>query len=170
MIKYLTAVGVDPAFRDNGFCICAIHGVFNEVTFINYKHGFLEFLDDLKTGMIADRSTIIAVENSNLQNTSFDVTGSKGVIARKGRNVGSNQAISQLVVDACKVYVQQAKILDLSPKRKGRKWNQAQFEAIVKQEGHKVLQKKNGNNQDERDAYKLALIALKELKRSNNCK
>ena len=103
------------------------------------------------------------------QNTSFDITGSKGVIARKGRNVGSNQAISQLVVDFIKRYTK-AKVLDLSPQRKGRKWNQAQFEAIMKQEGHKAPKKKRGNNQDERDGYKLALIAQKELKRLNNCK
>jgi hypothetical protein len=166
MKKYNTAVGVDPAFRSNGFCICAIHGCFNEIRFINYKNGFLDFLDDLKGVLIADKTTVIAIENSNLQNTSFDVTGSKGVIARKGRNVGSNQAISQLVVDSCNKYTK-AKVLDLSPQRKGRKWNQAQFEAIVKQEGHKVVQKKKGNNQDERDAYKLALIALKELEKLN---
>lgn len=168
MIKYSTVIGIDPAFRDNGFCLCAIKG--EEVLFSNYKLGFLDFMEDIKSVDGVDYSeTIIAVENSNLQNTSFDTTGSKGVIARKGRNVGSNQAISQLVVDFIKRYTK-AKVLDLSPQRKGRKWNQAQFEAIMKQEGHKAPKKKRGNNQDERDGYKLALIALKELKRLNNCK
>jgi hypothetical protein len=168
MIKYSTVIGIDPAFRDNGFCLCDIKG--DEVSFSNYKLGFLDFMEDIKSVHAGVYSkTIIAIENSNLQNTNFDTTGSRGVISRKGRNVGSNQAISQLVVDFCKRHTQ-SKILNLSPQRKGKKWNQAQFEAIVKQERHRIIQNKKGNNQDERDAYKLALIALKELKRLNNCK
>jgi hypothetical protein len=169
MRKYYRALGVDPAFRANGFCVCIISDTLDEVEFVNYKEGFLGFFYDIKTTFLADSKSVIAIENSNLQNTNFDTTGNKNVIARKGRNVGANQAVSQLTVDTCKKYTS-AKVLDLSPKRKGNKWNQEQFKAVLKLEGHKVVQSKKGNNQDERDAYKLALIALKELKRLNNLK
>ena len=168
MNLYYRALGIDPAFRANGFCVCVISETLSEVKFINYKEGFLGFLYDLKTSFVNNK-TVIAIENSNLQNASFDIRGSKTVIARKARNVGSNQAISQLTVDSCKLYTR-AKVLDISPERKGKKWNQLQFEAVLKQEGHTVVQVKKSNNQDERDAYKLALIALKELKRLNKLK
>lgn len=170
MKKYKIAMGVDPAFRTSGFCVCLIDSLTMEVGFVNFKDGFLLFLEAcVKDRDVIDLDTVIAIENSNLQNVNFDKKGSKEVVARKGRNVGANQAVSQLSVDACRLYTA-AKVMEVSPKNKGSKWNQKQFEAVLKQEGHTLVQKKKGNNQDERDAYKLALIALRELKRLNNCK
>jgi len=50
--------------------------------------------------------------------------GNKNEVARKSRNVGKNQAVSQCTVDLCKT---KNKVIDCSPNQKGGKWNKATF-------------------------------------------
>ena len=83
--------------------------------------------------------------------------GNKNEVARKSRNVGKNQAVSQCTVDLCKT---KYRVIDCSPKQKGGKWNKATFNIVLSQKKHTTIKKTS--NQDERDAYKLALIALEK--------
>jgi hypothetical protein len=120
-------VGIDPAFRNNGFCICCID---------------------------TTEDCIVCVENSNLQNETFDLTGNKLVVAKKSRSVGKNMAVSQNTVD--NLLANNYRVVDLSPKDKGAKYTDHIFQNVAKGEGHKVPKKVS---QDAMDAYKLALLA-----------
>lgn len=156
-------IGIDPAFRDSGFTICVIQD--NIVSFYTMKT-FIDFLEwvNANTHFIDDHH-IIVVENSNLQNLTFNMNGSKLVVAKLSRNVGANQAISQLVVDYLKY--SHFNVVGISPKDKGRKLNHSETELVMIYEKHSVNPEKKhtykGLNyeQDKRDAYKLALIGKK---------
>lgn len=148
-------IGVDPAFRQNGFAIAIIDKTDNTVNFKVFKNGFLDFT----SWFLFDSpdECIICVENSNLQNSTFDMSGNRRELARKSRDVGKNQAISQCTVDLLKT---KYNVINCSPKDKGKKWNHSQYKAEMQREKHTTI--KASSNQDERDAYKLALIALKK--------
>jgi len=147
-------IGIDPAFRKSGFCLCCIDTTDNTVSFKTFKNGFIDFCSWIRNDAPTQEDCIICVENSNLQDVNFDMTGSKTIIALKGRNVGKNQAISQNTTDILRAndYL----VVDLSPKEKGVKWTQHIFDNVAKQEGHKVPKKVS---HDGIDAYKLALLA-----------
>ena len=154
--KYNLFIGIDPAFRDNGFAMAIIDKTDNTVLFKMFKNGFLDFCSWFLHDSPAD--ALICVENSNLQNKTFSYyRGNKNEMARISRSVGKNMAISQCVVDLCKT---KYKVVDCSPKMKGGKWSAKQYEAVMIQEKHTTSKKTS--NQDERDAYKLVLIALKK--------
>lgn len=149
----MISIGIDPAFRKTGFAAVIIDDQ-KEVQAYQFK-GFLDFMRFVKSREWP-KDLHITIENSNLQNTSFDLKGTKGVIARKGRNVGANQAASQYTVDFCKFHFGAEKVHEVSPKQKGKKWTAQQFKLIVSQNKHILLGKNWG--QDKRDAYKLALM------------
>jgi hypothetical protein len=150
-------IGIDPAFRKSGFCACVIDQE-NEVQFKTFKNGFLDFMkwaDDLPEGVI------ICIENSNLQNVTFETPTNKkqpiGVRLKKSRNVGANQAASQYTVDYCMAKFGNKKVLGISPLTKGAKWvKDSTFLRVVKAENHKLIN--YTGTQDQRDAYKLALL------------
>lgn len=110
----------------------------------------------------AKRDMVFCIENSNLQNANFDKSGSRAVIQRKGRNVGTNQAVSQLAVWSAVSLVGSERVFEVSPLDKGAKWTPVQFQAVMKQEGLNYDLK--STNQDQRDALKLALIAKARYK------
>lgn len=144
-------IGIDPAFRKSGFGVAVIQG--DTLDLIVFKNGFLDFMiwfNDLPS----DEDTIIVVEDSSLIKASFDKRGNVGVLARKARNVGMNQAISSITVDICK---SRFPAVGVSPKEKGTKWTALGWEAVVKASGYKLLSKKR--SQDIRDATQLAEIA-----------
>ena len=145
-------IGIDPAFRKNGFALCIIDTSDKTVRFKKFKNGFLDFASWFLFD--SPEHAIFCVENSNLQDVSFDMTGTKSVVARKSRNVGKNQAVSQNTVDLLRT---KYKVVDCSPKEKGKKWNASRYTAVMNQEKHSTA--KNASNQDERDSYQLALIA-----------
>lgn len=170
-------IGIDPAFRANGYTIAIIDATDSTVRFIQFKNGFIDFI-----GWFLHESpdqAVVCVENSNLQNKTFKVAEKKSAIKkqmmRKGksakqaeiiadsslhkmsRDVGKNQAISQNTVD---LLMYKYPVVDISPKDKGAKWDQQRFEIELKKNKHIVNKKRS--NQDERDAYALALIALKK--------
>ena len=147
-------IGIDPAFRKSGFCACVIDQE-NEVQFKTFKNGFLDFMkwaDDLPD------EVIICIENSNLQNVTYPgKTQSKAVLAKISRNVGANQAASQYTVDYCIAKFGDKKVLGISPLTKGAKWvKDSTFKRVVKSENHTLVN--YTGSQDQRDAYKLALI------------
>lgn len=155
----MTVIGIDPAFRKAGFAICIIDEM-GEAQGKMFK-GFLEFLRWLTTPGEAPAKAIVGVENSNLQNVTFDMKGTKGMVAKMSRNVGANQAASQYTVDACKWHYGDKYVVEISPKQKGKKWTQAMFRAVAKSNGHTVVGK---FNQDQRDAYQIAIAAKKRIR------
>jgi hypothetical protein len=151
-------VGIDPAFRKNGFAICIIDED-DTADFIKFP-SVLDFFEWL---FKAPENAVYCVENSNLQDTTFDMKGSKGVIASKSRAVGKNQAISQITVDKLIRMVGAENVLNLSPAQKGGKvTDNKTFLAIVAQEKVKLLNYKGiKDEQDERDSFMLAIKARK---------
>ena len=159
-MSYKLFIGIDPAFRQKGFAMAIIDNNTKEASFKMFRNGFLDFCRWLDSYPPDIASTVFCVENSNLQKATFDMRGNKNVIARKSRNVGKNQAASQYTVDILKA--KGYEVLDISPKDKGGKWTEDGFKWVIKSK--KILLTKAKPNQDERDALKLALIALTKSK------
>ena len=151
-MKYSIFIGADPAFRKKGFGIAVIDRNDKTVNFKVFKNGFLDF----QSWLISDAPThaVICVENSNLQKKTFDMTGGLPVVARKSRNVGKNQAVSQLTVDVCRM-VKGFTTIEISPLEKGRKWSEATALSVMRSEGLKFF--KNKISQDEIDSLQIAL-------------
>lgn len=148
-------IGVDPAFREGGFWVAVVDMTDRTVAYRRFAD-VLEWHDWVRS-LDAPLSCFVCVENSMLQNKSFDMSGSKMEIARKGRNVGTNQAVSELAYRSALRRYGANKVFEVSPKEKGPKWSEAQAGAVLKSERLTVITK--GENQDCRDALKLALIA-----------
>lgn len=147
----MVVIGIDPAIRKNGFALC-FYDTINKT--IDFK--IMDFIDFIF--YVMDRDTYsykFAVENSNLQNLSFDMTGNKNVLARKSRNVGMNQAVSQLTCDLLKR--RGFEVVEISPKQKGAKLEHETFKALTMNmtvANYKGLK----GEQDKRDAFKIALL------------
>ena len=154
-VKYY--IGIDPAFRRNGFALAIIDAQTKNISYIQFKGGFIDFYRWLIAEAPPPEKCIICVENSNLTNKTFDMRGTRLVVARKSRDVGKNQATSQYVVDICKE--RGYRVIDMSPKNKGQKWNSVSLARVLKSEG--ITQADAKTNQDKRDGAKLALIAYK---------
>lgn len=162
--KIKRIIAADPAFRANGFGVAVIDLKTKTCTFHKLKKGFLQFQKFVQD--YDAESTLYVVENSNLQNLSFDTTGTKAVVARKSRNVGTNQAVSQLTVDHLRNVAPWTNVIEISPKHKGKKVEDNKiFMAIVKSDGYKLEGYKGiKGDQDLRDAYQLGMIG-KRMKR-----
>jgi hypothetical protein len=88
--------------------------------------------------------------------------GKLSEITRMSRNVGTNQAVSELAyVSAVERYGKDA-VLNMSPERKGKKYDERFFQAALKGDGVKAVN--YSGTQDERDTYKLAHMGLYEMK------
>jgi hypothetical protein len=103
---------------------------------------------------VAPDNVLVTIEDSSLQNTSFDTSGNKAVATRKARNVGCNQAASSYVVEFCLDRWGDKVVRPISPQQKGRKWTKEAFEATVASNGHELPKK---YRQDDIDAYQLAI-------------
>lgn len=147
-------MGIDPAFRANGFGVVVID---DGCVYGHQIKDFFAFVDFCINSAWPDDLQII-IENSNLQNVTYDLSGTKGVVARKSRNVGANQAASQYTVDFCKHAFGEDCVFEVSPRHKGAKWSMEQFQRVVKDKGHKLIGQRWG--QDKRDAYKLAIMKI----------
>jgi len=148
-------IGIDPAFRKDGFRGCVIDSIAKTVDFISFEDlfDFYFWMKDKKD--LQNRRVLVFIENSNLQSVNFDMRGSIAEIARKGRNVGANQAISQLAVQAANMVFGKDNVICISPKAKGSKLSELQSSALAKQFCLEIKTR----NQDERDAFKLAALA-----------
>jgi len=127
-----------------------------EFTVFSYYFDFLRFIMNVKYSPSA-----IVIENSNLQASVFNYKASKSVLAKIARNVGQNQACSQITIDLCKELFIDSVIHDISPLDKGGKWDREAFNNEINSRGHAY---EGSSNQDQRDAYKLALIGLQDNK------
>ena len=163
-------IGIDPAFRKDGFCVCVIDEN-KEAQFKTFKNGYLDFMGWLLHD--SPDAALVTVENSNLQKVTFNAKSYAGMLSKLGRfswapvmsilnrlakhsrDVGKNQAISQITVDSCLAKWGKGSVQSISPRQKGKKWTKTEFKAVVQSEGH-TLYGYTGS-QDQRDAYQLAL-------------
>ena len=148
-------IGVDPAFRAGGFWACILDFQDNTVRFVAFRD-LLHWHDWLRSNE-APEFAFVAIENSNAQNKSFDTRGNRGTLARKGRNVGTNQAVSQLAYESAVQRYGDSRVFSVSPKDKGSKYTLQQFALVARADGMTLPSGPIG--QDKRDAYKLAAIA-----------
>ena len=152
----MITIGIDPAFRKTGFAIATLDET-GEVEGRMFR-SLLDFIQWVESREWPGQTVVVGVENSNLQNVTFNMKGTKGEIARRSRNAGANQAASQYTVDYCRHFFGREYVFEISPRDKGGKWTQAMFRQVLKQEGHRTAGK---FNQDQRDAYQIALHAKK---------
>lgn len=149
----MVVIGIDPAIRKNGFALCFYDTINKTVDFEIMD--FIDFILFSEDAMEATDDFAFCVENSNLQNLSFDMKGNKNVLARKSRNVGMNQAVSQLTCDLLKR--RGFEVVEISPKQKGAKLEHETFKALsmtMTVANYKGLK----GEQDKRDAFKIALL------------
>ena len=158
----MVIIGVDPAFRKGGFWACFLDTDDRTVVFRQFRDVLA--WDRFLRSEDAPESAYAVIENSNLQNITFarHMTGDRAAIIRKSRNVGTNQAASELTVQSAIDRYGKDAVLNLSPEKKGAKYDERYFFAALK--GDRVTPIGYTGTQDERDAYKLAHIGLSELK------
>ena len=140
-------IGIDPAFRKNGFTIAIIDEE-NTISFKAFKNGFYDFLGWLVND--APQNAVFGIENSNLQKKIFVQT------MHYAESVGKNKVASQYTVDACSLYFSNS-TYEFSPKQKGKKLDHVETVRII-DSNNWILEKKR-TNQDQRDALKLAHLA-----------
>lgn len=151
-----TYIGVDPAIRIKGMATCFIQS--NKVVkFIKYKR-FVDFIVDVTTWVHYEKPVVL-VEDSSLQNVTFNNSINRSILSRMSRNVGMNQAASRIAYEWIKDNGYEA--YNVSPEQKGRKWSKDFFLKAFKGEGYKFEPnfKTEKISQDEIDSFTLALQA-----------
>lgn len=150
-------IGVDPAFRAGGFAVCVLNMERKTADFLVMD--LLQFHDWLRSD--APKECFVCVENSNLQNLNFDTSGSKQEVARKGRNVGCNQAVSELAYRSAVLRYGAENVFQVSPREKGAKITDGRlFAALMRSEG--ITPPPGIVSQDKRDAFSLATICRRK--------
>ena len=157
-----TYIGVDPAIRINGMAACFILPD-KQVVFKRYKR-FVDFLGDVMTWFDYD-NMVVLVEDSSLQNVTFNKSINRAILSRMSRNVGMNQAASRIAYEWIKG--QDIEAYNISPEQKGKKWGKEIFMKIFQSEGYKFEPnfKPAKISQDEIDCFTLALQAKNYMKR-----
>ena len=155
-----TLIGVDPAIRLNGMAACFIE-YDKTVVFKKYKR-FVDFLNDSVRWNLL--KPVVLVEDSSLQNVTFNNSINRAILSRMSRNVGMNQGASKIAYEwikdnGCEAY-------NISPEAKGKKWSKEMFLKIFEREGYKFEPnfKPVKISQDEIDAFFLALMAKNYIK------
>jgi hypothetical protein len=156
-------IGIDPAFRKNGFAICVI-----EEKLVSFQ--IFETYEDFVLWIAFDNAfdenkqeVVFNVENSNLSNVTFERKGADSMGAKMAisRKAGKNQAVSEGCVRFLKKqgYV----VNEISPKQKGKKLTTTYFQSLVISNGHRIAQgdyKGLEKEQDKRDAYQIARVRV----------
>lgn len=177
----MVIVGVDPAFRRGGFWACFIDTSDRTVVFRQFRDVLT--WDRFLRGSEAPGIAHVFVENSNEQKKTFythkTATGAlltpsqarkhrnpiplnSSELSGVSRNVGANQGVSELSVRAAVDRYGKEYVSSISPEKKGTKYNEMYFRAALK--GDNVTALNYSGTQDERDAYKLAHMALAAFK------
>lgn len=158
---HMVVIGVDPAFRQGGFWACFVDLMDRTARFTQFRD-VLEFDRFLRSDESPERCLVV-VENSNLQNMTFarHQGGKLPDVMRKSRNVGTNQAASELAYRAAVDRYGKDAVMNISPERKGSKFNEMYFRAALKGDG--VTSENYTKNQDQRDAYQLARMGMSSL-------
>jgi hypothetical protein len=157
-----TFIGVDPALRINGMAACFIM-TDKVVRFKKYKR-FADFLKNVEAWVVYENPVVI-VEDSSLQNITFNNSTNRAILSRMSRNVGMNQAASRIAYEWIKEHDIEA--YNISPEAKGKKFNKDVFMRVVASERLKFEPdfKPAKISQDEIDAFFLALMAKNYIKR-----
>ena len=175
-------IGIDPAFRENGFAMAVIDLTDKTIRYIKFKRAFLDFAGWLlNDAPINKEEVVFSVENSNkgsnkklFRKYKHRVTGARlswkqakfikgavkmneGELISDAMDVGKNMGVSQMVVQS--LQMSGFKVLNLSPKEKGAKWLKNEI-LQMHLKSNKIAITKARTNQDERDAAKMAIIAL----------
>jgi hypothetical protein len=161
MIQY---IGVDPAYRKDGFYICII---LNDMVIFKKIIDFIDYVKYIDLVVESGLETAIAIENSNETNYTFIAPSIRKPAAREkiSRDVGKNQAISQMAVDYA-LYKLKNNVFSISPAEKGVKLSNAYIEAMFRQYNQIVTNYKGKEGeQDKRDAYKLAMQAKSRVQK-----
>ena len=155
-----TFIGVDPALRIKGMAVCIIAD--RTMIFKRYKR-FVDFIGDVIT-WVEYESPIVLVEDSSLQNVTFNNSINRAILSRMSRNVGMNQAASRIAYEWIKGHDIEA--YNISPEAKGKKFNKDVFMRVVASERLKFEPdfKPAKISQDEIDAFFLALMAKNYMK------
>jgi hypothetical protein len=151
-----TYIGVDPAIRINGMAACFILPD-KKVVFKRYKR-FVDFLihaQDYRSFYLP----VVLVEDSSLQNVTFNSSINRAILSRMSRNVGMNQGASRIAYEWIKL--QGCEAYNISPEQKGKKWGKEIFMKVFQNEGYKFQPnfKPVKISQDEIDCFTLALQA-----------
>jgi hypothetical protein len=151
-----TYIGVDPAIRLNGMAACFILPD-KQVVFKRYKR-FVDFLihaQDYRSFYLP----VVLVEDSSLQNVTFNSSINRAILSRMSRNVGMNQGASRIAYEWIKL--QGCEAYNISPEQKGKKWGKEIFMKVFQNEGYKFEPnfKPAKISQDEIDCFTLALQA-----------
>jgi len=156
----MVVIGVDPAFRKGGFWAAFADLEERTVQFRSFRDVLL--WDRFLFSQDAPFHAVVAVENSNLQDLNFDMSGNRPTVARKGRNVGTNQAVSELTVRSARDRYGVDAVMNISPREKGKKYDDFYFHASLKGDNMRPIG--YTGLQDQRDAYKLAHLALSKYR------
>lgn len=151
-------VGIDPAFRKNGYTI-AIVDEEKTVSFKKFKNGFRDFLGWLMHDCPSE-NVVFGIENSNLQ----DKVWQKGISGAV--SVGKNQAASQYTVDACMEFHPRS-TYEFSPKEKGAKPSRRIMELRCRQVGW--IMPKGKVSQDGLDALQCTYLAYNKHRVLTSC-
>ena len=135
---------------------CFIHPD-KQVVFKRYKK-FVDFLGDVMTWFDYD-NMVVLVEDSSLQNVTFNKSINRAILSRMSRNAGMNQAASRIAYEWIKG--QDIEAYNISPEQKGKKWGKEIFMKVFQNEGYKFEPnfKPAKISQDEIDCFTLALQA-----------
>jgi hypothetical protein len=159
-MKHQIIIGIDPAYRQNGFGLC-VRDLETKTLYFYPIKDFLTFQTSFANFLKKDVATLVVVENSNLQNANFKNTAKNAKVGfAMGLSVGKNQAISELVCQWLKTLdLPYLEVLEVSPQVKGAKLQHLDFLAIILAEGIKEVFGYKGlaKEQDSRDAGKLCL-------------
>ena len=156
-----TLIGVDPALRIKGMAACFIM-TDKVVRFKKYKR-FVDFLKNVEAWVVYE-NPVVMIEDSSLQNITFNNSTNRAILSRMSRNVGMNQGASRIAYEwikdnGCEAY-------NISPEQKGKKWSKEMFLKIFQREGYTFEPdfKLAKISQDEIDAFFLALMAKNYIK------
>lgn len=174
-------IGVDPAFRAGGFCVCIADTGNKLVDFM--KMDYDQFRDWINDGNLREIAAI-AIENSNLQKTLFwthkSPAGkllsakqakytvgakplSKQELINAAMTAGKNQAISELTYRAAVLRFGATRVYQVSPLEKGPKiTDQRYFAGYLKALG--FTSEKDFFSQDEMDAFVMCDFAMHRAK------
>jgi len=142
-------VGIDPSMRKNGFAICLMKE--GKLYFQKYK----KLANWAYDAMTWTNDIFIVVEDSSLQNITFNKYADGRSRTKISRNVGMNQCASRFAIDWLELHGH--KVKGISPYAKGSKWTLDYAMELIKQLNLTIL----GNrklSQDDIDAFQLALI------------
>ena len=132
------------------------------VRFKKYKR-FVDFLNNVEAWVVYE-NPVVMVEDSSLQNITFNNSINRAILSRMSRNVGMNQAASRIAYEWIKEHEIEA--YNISPEAKGKKFNKDVFMRVVASERLKFEPdfKTAKISQDEIDSFFLALMAKNYIK------